>query len=413
MSHLRLIAGTEVMGADSALIVEDSAVQRAHAAQVCRELGVCRVYEAGNGLEALALLETVAPAVLIMDLEMPTMDGPALLGRLHTRGTRIPVIVISGRESAVVHSVRHLGVALGFPILGAVQKPLTPQALAPLLEHLRSGECLGQHAPPPIPVDSTDLRTALASDQIIVHYQPQIEISSLAFHGVEALARWPHPSLGMIPPDRFIPLAEQNGLIHELTLRVLNQAMVQALNWSGREIDCSVAVNLSPALLDRPGLVEEIAGLQQSYGIPSQRVVIEVTETALLRDPMLALSALTRLRLRGFGLSLDDYGTGFSSMQQLARIPFTEIKIDRTFVQGAGERKDMQVILRRIIQMAGELGVATVAEGVSTQEELRLLREFGCGYAQGWLFAKALAGADLPSWLAAHEARHRPVSASL
>lgn len=413
MSHLKLVAGTQVAGGESALIVEDSVVQRAHAVQVCRELGIARVYEASNGLEALAMLETVSPAMLIMDLEMPTMDGPALLGRLHTRGLRIPVIVISGRESALVQSVRHLGAALGFPILGAVQKPLTPKALQPLLEQLKNGDCHRQMQPPSVPIDSTDLRTALAGDQITVHYQPQIEISTLAMHGVEALARWPHPTLGMIPPDRFIPLAEQHGLIHELTLRVLNLAMAQALHWSAREIHCRVAVNLSPVLLERPGLVEEIAGLQQSYGIPAQRMVIEVTESSLMRDPALALSALTRMRLRGFGLSLDDYGTGFSSMQQLARIPFTELKIDRSFVQGAAQRTDMQIILRRTIEMASELGVTTVAEGVSTEEELRLLREFGCGYAQGWLIAKALPGADLEGWLAAYEARQRAMRACL
>ena len=156
----------------------------------------------------------------------------------------------------------------------------------------------------------------------------------------------------MIAPDQFIPLAEQSGLVHELTLQVLNRALVQAVAWNAEELDLTVAVNISPLLLDRAELVQEIASLQQGYGIPAERIILEVTESSLLRDPAVALGVLTRLRLRGFGLSLDDYGTGFSSMQQLARIPFTELKIDRSFVRGVHERESVRVMLRSAVEMA-------------------------------------------------------------
>jgi EAL domain-containing protein (putative c-di-GMP-specific phosphodiesterase class I) len=218
---------------------------------------------------------------------------------------------------------------------------------------------------------------------------------------VEALARWQHPTLGLIFPDRFIQLAEQSGLVHELTLQVLNQALVQAVAWSAEDLNLSVAVNVSPLLLDRGELVQEIAGLQQAYGVPAERVILEVTESSLLREPGVAMGVLTRLRLRGFGLALDDYGTGFSSLQQLARIPFTELKIDKSFVNGVHQRAPLRVMLRSAVEMASELGLVTVAEGVECAEDLQVLKECGCTFAQGWLFAKAMPGVELAAWLEA------------
>lgn len=217
--------------------------------------------------------------------------------------------------------------------------------------------------------------------------------------GVEALVRWEHPTLGLVTPDRFIPLAEQSGLVHELTLQVLNQTLLQAVAWRAESLDLTVAVNISPLLLDRAELVQQIASLQGSYGVPAERIILEVTESSLLRDPAVALGVLTRLRLRGFGLSLDDYGTGFSSMQQLAQIPFTELKIDRSFVRGVHERDSQRVILRSAVEMASELGLVTVGEGVESRAELAVLEDCGCTLVQGWLFAKAMPAAELTQWL--------------
>jgi EAL domain-containing protein (putative c-di-GMP-specific phosphodiesterase class I) len=224
-------------------------------------------------------------------------------------------------------------------------------------------------------------------------------------HGVEALARWNHPTLGLVHPDQFIPMAEQHGLIHRLTLQVMNQAMLQTALWNAQGMDLSVAINLSPVLLESPDLLQEIAGLQQCFGLRAEQVVLEITETSLMRDLSVALAVLTRLRLRGFGLSLDDYGTGFSSMQQLARIPFTELKIDRSFVHGVHQRETVQVMLRSALEMANRLGLNTVAEGVESLQDWRLLQEYGCTFVQGWLMAKAMPALELADWAHDHEAR--------
>lgn len=392
---------------DSVLIVDDSAVQRSVAASLCRELGMACVYEAGNGQEALAVLDGLAlqPKLLIVDLEMPTMDGLELLEHLRKRRVALPIIVASSRERALINSVRGLGSALGLRILGTLQKPLTLQKLT---ETLGSGidEDAGAKSAKQIAlVDPEALRAGMERGELIVHYQPQVELATGYVRRVEALVRWQHPSLGLVLPGRFIPVAEQHGLIHQLTLQVINQALLQVSLWKADGIDVSVAVNLSPLLLDRAELVEEISGLPQCHGIAPDHVMLEVTESSLLRDFAVALGVLTRFRLKGFGLSLDDYGTGFSSMQQLARIPFTELKIDHSFVHGAHARDSLKVLLRSAIDLAAELEIETVAEGVESLEDWRLLQEHQCTLAQGWLLAKAMPGEHFEGWLKGHLAR--------
>lgn len=392
---------------NSVLIVDDSTVQRSVAAALCRDLGISDVCEAGNGQEALALLDALAspPKLLIIDLEMPTMDGLKLLEHLHERSMAAPIIVASSRERSLVSSVQGLGAALGLRIVGALQKPLTLEKLS---EVLKTGMCPEASVTSPgeiALVDPDALRAGIEGGEIIVHYQPQVELATGYVRRVEALARWRHPQLGLVMPDRFIRAAEQHGLIHQLTLQVMNQALLQAAQWRGEGIDLSVAINLSPVLLDRADLTEEISNLQQCHGISPDHVMLEVTEGTLLRNFAVALGVLTRLRLRGFGLSLDDYGIGFSSMQQLARIPFTELKIDRTFVHGAHERESLQVILRSALDLAKQLGIETVAEGVEKIEDWRLLQQHGCTLAQGWLLGKAMPGEQFAEWLKAHLAR--------
>ena len=386
---------------DSVLIVDDSGVQRSLGAALCRELRITDVHQAEDGVAALALLDTLAnpPDLLIVDLEMPNMDGPELLAALSARRLRSPIIVASSRESALRQSVEDMGTALGLRILGSLPKPLTQSALGTLLRRQTS---IGPAESPEnkaTPVDPQELRLALEREEIIVYYHPQVEIGTCRVRGLEALARWHHPSRGWIPPDAFIPVAEQHGLIHALTLRVMDLAMAQTAQWSRLGLDLSIAVNISPLLLERGELVQEISDLQRKHHLRAEQVVLEVTESSLLREPAVALGVLTRLRLRGFRLSLDDYGTGFSSMQQLARIPFTELKIDRSFVHGAAERASLQVILRSALDMASELGLETVAEGVESLQDWKLVRQYGCTLAQGWLLAKAMSPGDFEPWL--------------
>ncbi|HEX8756563.1 MAG TPA: EAL domain-containing response regulator, partial [Steroidobacteraceae bacterium] len=278
-------SGNELQTIDSVLIVDDSGVQRGIGAALCRELRIPKVHEAGNGREALALLDELPspPALLIIDLEMPMMDGPELLSELGGRGTRAPIILASSRERALMNSVQDMGAALGLRIVGALQKPLTLAGLGALLEN-KLHTALEKKGPARRQaVDPDSLRAALARGDITVHYHPQVEIDTGLIRGVEALARWQDREQGWIAPDVFVPVAEQHGLIRELTLHVMDAAMRQTALWNRHGLDLSIAINLSPILLERGELVQEISDLQQQHGLRAEQIVLEVTESSLLR----------------------------------------------------------------------------------------------------------------------------------
>ncbi|WP_022978911.1 EAL domain-containing protein [Ideonella sp. B508-1] len=393
-------------GYPSVLVVDDSLVQRQHAAMLCRELGMDLVYEASDGREALALLSMLVlpPSLLIVDLEMPGMDGFEFLEELHRLQVFLPVLIASSREQMLMNSANTLGKELGLPMVATLAKPLCLTQLREALTN-RLPQQAGRARPAPLPLTAGDLDTALREHALKVHYQPKVDMHTGLLRGVEALARWTHPVLGPIPPDQFIPLAEQSDLIEPLTLSVLDQALAQTAAWQTRGLNLSLAINLSPRLLESPTLVEHFSAQVAQHGLDPHQLMIEITEGSLAKRLDVALNRLARLRLRGFGLSIDDYGTGFSSMQQLARIPFTELKIDRSFVSEATQRPHLQVILRSALEMAHQLGLVSVAEGIETLQDWRLLQTLGCQIGQGWLIAKAMPGDDLHPWLRGHRQR--------
>jgi EAL domain-containing protein (putative c-di-GMP-specific phosphodiesterase class I)/FixJ family two-component response regulator len=394
----------------SLLVVDDSPVQRLHAVALCQELGVQMIYEASSGIEALELLAMLhlSPDVLIVDLEMPGMDGIELIQQLQQRQFSIPLIVASGREYTLIESVEAMARNLGLPVLGGMQKPLNAQTLQ--LAFDRFGQIAGTAPEMPaaknMPTASADmLAAAIAAGDIKVHYQPKVDMRTGIVRGVEALARWQLPEAGFVPPDYFIALAEREGLIHGLTFSVMKQALAQAAEWNAHGLRLSMAINLSPRLLDQSSLVDEVSALALRFGLAPSQIILEITETSMVAYLGAALGVLARLRLKGFGLSIDDYGSGFSSMQQLARIPFTELKVDRSFVHGAHLRANLRVILQSALDMARRLDLVTVAEGIETLADWRLLQESGCGIGQGYLIARPMPAADMPQWLKLHQSR--------
>ena len=395
----------------SILVVDDSAVQRQHAVTLCRALGIAAVHEAADGLEALAAIEAldVMPGLLIVDLEMPRMDGIELIEELHRRGVHVPIALVSSREHPLIESVQ----ALGHSVVAGVRKPLTHENL---VNALNAGSAFLATVPSRsrllrLPITVAMLRQAIAERAIVPHFQPKVDTQTCALQGVEALARWSHPTLGMVPPDEFIPIAESTGLIHALTLSIMEQAFAQCAAWNEQGLVLSVAINLSPRLLVHPEIVMQICELQRRYRLRAEQVILEVTESSVVDATGSAPGVLARLRLKGFGLSIDDYGTGFSSLQQLTRIPFTELKIDRAFVCGAHRRKSIRTILESAIDLAHRLQLATVAEGVDAVDDWRLLQSFGCTQGQGWLIAPAMTGPELQAWAATCQERLAPLQA--
>jgi EAL domain-containing protein (putative c-di-GMP-specific phosphodiesterase class I)/ActR/RegA family two-component response regulator len=393
---------------ESALVVDDSAPQRQHTVRLLQALGVEVIYEAGNGNEALELLGLLMlpPGLAVIDLEMPGMDGIELIQQLQQQGVEMPLIVASSREASLLQSVETMIQALGMNVLGALQKPLSSEKISAALNAFKPGGNVSQKRADPGPsVCESELAVAISERQIVPFYQPKVDVQTGILKGVEALARWIHPQRGMIAPDQFIPLAEACGLIHDLTIAMMDQSMQQAAIWHSRGLPIKVAVNLSPLSLEQPDFMQRILDLLGRHALAADRLVLEITEGSVVANKGNSLGMLARLRLKGFGLSIDDYGTGFSSMQQLARIPFTELKIDRSFVHGAHQRKNLRVILQSALDMAQRLELVTVAEGIETIEDWRLLQSSGCNIGQGYLIAKPMPANELPIWLKGHHRR--------
>jgi len=247
---------------------------------------------------------------------------------------------------------------------------------------------------------AAELRAALHADTLDVFVQPKALLRSGEVVGVEALARWTHPTLGPIGPDEFIPVAERSGLIGLLTTRVLEASLAAQARWRAEGLDLGVAVNLSTRSLLDAGLVSEVGLLLERYGVPGDRLTLEVTESSVMADPVRAVALLHQLRDLGVQLSVDDFGTGYSSLSYLKRLPVHEVKIDRTFVAGLREDGEDLAIVRAIIDLGRHLGLDVVAEGVEDQATWDLLTTLGCDLVQGWHLAAAMRTGELPAWAA-------------
>lgn len=238
---------------------------------------------------------------------------------------------------------------------------------------------------------------ALINDRLHLAYQPKIALGDGSLRRVEALVRWFDPEMGTIPPSRFVPLAEQHGLIDELTRWGLDCAFRQWRQWLDAGLECEMAFNISALslkALDFPDLVEAAC---TRHNVPQSKLVLELTESAT--QPLVTLmDTLTRFRIKGIGLAIDDFGTGYSSLMQLRQLPFSELKIDQFFVADAVTSKDSRAIVESIIDLAHKLGLSATAEGVETLDQLRLMRTLGCDIAQGYRIARPLDGEKLATW---------------
>jgi diguanylate cyclase (GGDEF)-like protein len=245
----------------------------------------------------------------------------------------------------------------------------------------------------------TDLRTAIEQSQLSIVYQPKISMGTGAVSRFEALVRWNHPKLGPISPAEFVPLAERSGGSRRLTSWMLNVAIAQIARWHSQGLPLEIAVNLSaPDVLD-PGLGDEILSLLSKHGVETAALLLEITESAVMRDPQLAARNMQLLRVAGMRFAIDDFGTGHSSMAQLGLLPADEVKIDRSLVARAHLRYEIEQIVKSTIELAHSIGLNVVAEGVEDEATWRLLRKLNCDLAQGYLISRPLPATAVPSFV--------------
>lgn len=351
--------------------------------------------------EFLHLVADWAPSHLIVDLAMPDVDGVEILKRLADIAFDGVVIVASGLGNRVLEAAGRAAAENGLNVSGVLGKPFTPNRLRELLSDKTHQPPLKapENRPQEFQVTRQTLTAGLAEQQIGVYYQPKVSCATEKCIGFEALARWHHPDIGIILPDRFIPLAEDTGLIGELTRQVFGQA----LRWfaeSFRGTNTTIALNMSVRVIADAGLSEWLMTQCQELGLDPHQIVLEITESSSMENPIMMLEFLTQFRIKGFSLSIDDFGVGYSSLIQLARLPFSEMKIDKMFIISAPQSEESQKIAAAIVGLARALGLLVTAEGVEDQWTLSFLAEIGCDSAQGYFIARPMSPDDTLSWLA-------------
>lgn len=392
-----------VVAARPVLVIDDEPFALKLMARQLQREGLPPPQAYTGSLEGLAAVQSLRgqDALLFLDLQMPDLDGIECIRSLALGGFDGELVLVSGEHRRLVQATVRLARAHGLRVRGSLGKPVGPEALAALLRQPATPLARGAlRSGPPAWLTRQALQQALDGDELVNHYQPKVDMRSGRLSAVETLVRWQHPVHGLVPPDVFVPFAEAEGLVQPLTRQVLTRALQQQRAWDAAGLRLGVAVNISMDDLDDLTFPDVVAQAATDTGADLRRLVLEVTESRFMRDPLRAVDALGRLRLKRVGLSIDDYGTGHSSLSQLRDLPFDELKLDRSFVRGAPQRDDLCCILEATLRMAHTLELQTVAEGVETLDEWRLLRALGCHFAQGWFIARAMPGGELPAWQA-------------
>ncbi len=373
-----------------------------------------------NHKDFFPLLESWKPDIIALDLVMPDMDGVEVIAELARRHSQAKVIITSGIGGRVLDAAGRTAAERGLHIAGVLPKPFSPATLRELLakcapdaaedKHTDTAGFRGEGASRKL--TPKELGHAIANQQLYVCYQPKVSCKTGMLSGFEALARWNHPVRGLITPDEFIPLAEANNLIDALTIEVMTQAMQWYRSFRNElkqrpeahpgvpdPEKLSLSINISALSLSNTQIFDRLTLMCSEYDIEPENLIFELTETSAMEDPVSSLELLTRLRLRGFRLSIDDFGTGYSSMVQLVKLPFSEIKVDKSFVITARESEESRAVIKSVVSLGMSLGLIITAEGIEDDETLVFLRNIGCTLAQGYLFARPLTGDQVLPWL--------------
>lgn len=383
------------------LVAEDDEFQRRWLVIMLGNLGAVNIAEVADGNEALAVLQDKQRHIdiTLIDLNMPGMDGMELIRHLANSHHQTSIIVASAFDSALLFSVETMSKAYGIELLGTIEKPATPESLIAIIKRYKGPPALQQRAAiqPAVTVD--DVLQGLKAREFEPYFQPKVEILSGHVKGAEAFARWQHPQLGFISPTVFIPLLEAAGQMDLLAWIIIEKSVAACRAWHDQSYPITVSINVSPSSLAKPGFSEQVIQRLAPYELDTQYVIFEVTESAAVTNVSGFLENLARLRMKGYGISVDNYGTGRASMQDLLQIPFSEIKIDRSFVAGASHNQSLELVLRSSLELCRKLNRQSVAVGVETQQDWDFLRSMGCTYAQGHYVAKPMPGNALPRWM--------------
>ena len=395
----------------SILLVDDDPFFLGTQLKLLHRLGYADVATAASAEAAMHVLQHRTPpiSVIFCDLNMPRIDGIEFLQMVAGTAFDGHVVVQSGQGVRIMHSVRKLLEKSRLKFSGTVEKPASSSELRRLLEASRTSHA----AAVPLAkcaIEPSEIINATQRGEWRLHYQPKVDLQTAGVVGVEALLRWQHPMHGLLYPDSFIERAEDCGAIDGVTDWVLREALRQMDAWvlEGRALP--VAVNVSMENLRRRDFVPRLSEQIGASAISACDLTLEITESRIMSATLEPLESLVRLRMQRFSLSIDDFGTGHSSLAQLRDVPFSELKIDRGFVHGARTNEVIRPILEGSVGIARRLGMRSVAEGVETEDDWRLLQEIGCDVAQGWFIGRPLEPEHMTDWLVEWRARQKSLA---
>lgn len=390
----------------SVMVVDDDVLMLQQVSINLGRLAVDNIVLADNAKQALShIARGDRFDLIVLDLNMPEMDGIEMMRNLAGTQYQGAIALFSGEDKRILKTAESLANAQSLFVVGSLAKPVTEAELADMLNKARP-TAHQEKAVQPTQVDSVseaELRSAIHSGRIVPFFQPKVTAKEVQIESAEVLARWQHPTRGCLSPFVFITLAEESGLIDELTFDLFDKSIALYSNWRKLGYDFTLCFNLSAITLNLVDLPELLNEAVTKYNIPTGCIELELTESQLMDNLTVSLDVLTRLRLKGFGLSIDDFGTGYSSLSQLSQIPFTELKIDRAFVHGANSDPAALAILESSIALAKKLDMTIVTEGVEDKVDWDTVVKAGSDLIQGFYIAKPMAHDDFSYWLTQHK----------
>jgi len=380
------------------LIIDDDPIFLTVADAVLRSLGNHEISTACDGEQGLSLLHSVASPVdtIILDLNMPKLDGLAFLRAAAESGFDGDVIISSGEAAAIVNAARHLAGQLGVRIAGVLSKPITPEAVLKVLADMPANAGTGS-ATGPTPDQGPD-----PAGRVVAYYQPQCDLKSGRVMGLEALTRLVTADGRIFGPDRIFGLKLGRDQVVDATFDIIGEVFHNQREWQDRGVAVHVSINMDADVLDETATLPRILAMQEEFGVDANLVTFEMTETALPHDMSRLIEILARLRMKGFGVSLDDFGTGAANFELLRMCPFSELKIDQSVVQSAAHEKTSRSFMEFCVAAATELKIEIVAEGIETPAQRDLCLSLGVQRGQGYLLGRPAPKAETDSILQRH-----------
>ena len=373
------------------LLVDDDPTQLIILHAYFSQMGCRKIIQAARASQALEHIKNSDTPfdLLVSDLMMPDMDGIELLRALKHISFAGSIALVSSLEQTIIDSARKLGNLHQLHIIGTCRKPLNRQALDEVFQN-NAAATINQKTKNKISYTREQVQNGLNHQEFIAYYQPKVDILTKQIVGVEALARWQHPEYALLTPNLFMPVIEKNQLTSQLTFCMIEQTLRNLVKWEQEGLDIKAAINVTAseiADLDFPAVI--LAQLQR-YGLSASKILFEVTENEVLEFNTVSLEVLARLRMMGIDIAIDDFGTGYSNLKTLREFPYTELKIDQSFIRGKTKERFSQETIRAAVTLGRQLNMRLLAEGVETREEWDFVKQRGIDIVQGFFIARPM-----------------------